>query len=433
MVSLKNFPKNFFWGAATSAYQIEGAFDADGKSPSIWDTFSHQPGKIYQNQNGDQACQHYYRWEDDVKLMKDLEINAYRFSISWPRICPDSSKKINQKALDFYSRLIDKLLEQNIEPFVTMFHWDLPQSIQDGGGWCSRDTCELFRDYAYALVEKFSDRIQYWTTLNEPSVVTFAGHFWGVHAPGLSSPDTVLGVLHHLLLAHGLAMQAIRQSFDVKLGIALNLSPVFPHDPTSTLDRQSATLYDIHLYRSFLEALFLKKYPSEMLMQKYVLPGDMEAIGKPMDYLGVNYYTATRVMFDRDVPLFQGKPFGAQPNAYSDMWEFYPEGLSLILEKVWNQYRPPAIYILENGTSLSDEKNDQGRIAYLEAHLQKVSECLEKGIPLKGYFAWSLMDNFEWTFGFSKRFGLVYVDFDTLERKPKASALWYKSLIRLNN
>lgn len=427
---IKDFPKDFFWGTATSAYQIEGAFDEDGKALSIWDTFCHQPGNIYQNQNGDRACEHYHQWQNDLQLLKQLGINAYRFSISWPRIFPDASKTVNQKGLDFYSRLIDQLLEDGIEPFVTMFHWDLPQYIQDVGGWSSRETSYHFKDYAYTLVKTFSDRVKYWTTLNEPSVVAFAGHFWGFHAPGVHSPEKALQALHHLLLAHGLALQEIRASCEVEAGIALNLSPVFPVDTNSALDRHSAALYDIYLYRSFLDAMFFKKYPFEMRMDKIVLPGDMEIIGEPMDYVGINYYTTTRVAFDQQVPLLQGKavPFG--PNPHSDMWEFYPQGLSTVIERVWNDYNHPQIYILENGTSLSDMKNDQGRIEYLEAHLQEIAKCLKKGIEIKGYFAWSLMDNFEWAAGFSKRFGLIYVDFETLERRFKNSAYWYASLIQ---
>lgn len=430
MLSIHDFPKDFKWGTATSAYQIEGAFNVDGKSLSIWDTFCRQPGKIYDGQSGDTACQHYYRWQDDIKVMKDLGVNAYRFSISWPRIFPDASQKINSKGIDFYHRLIDELLKNNIEPFVTMYHWDLPQYIQDLGGWSSRQTCDHFRDYAYALVQNFSDRVRYWTTLNEPSVVTYAGHFWGVHAPGLRSPETTLRVLHHLLLAHGLALQAIRPAFNVKLGIALNLSPVFPADPNSMLDCQSAELYDIYLYKSFLDALFLKKYPEEMAMDTIVMPKDLDIIGEPMDYVGINYYTKTCIAYDPNVPLLQGKGLPASPNPYSEIWEFYPKGLSTVIERIWNNYKHPTIYILENGTSLSDEKNDQGRIQYLKAHLQEVALSLKKGIDIKGYFVWSLMDNFEWAEGYSKRFGLVYVNFETLKRRPKASAHWYASFIQ---
>lgn len=434
MVSTKNsessFPKDFLWGTATSAYQIEGAFDVDGRTPSIWDTFCRQPGKVYGGQNGERACQHYYHWQDDLKIMKDMGVNAYRFSISWSRIFPDSSRKVNLKGIEFYSRLIDKLLEYGIEPFVTLFHWDLPQYIQDEGGWSSRDTCERFKDYAFTLTTHFADRVHYWTTVNEPSVVVYAGHFFGVHAPGIRSPEVALRTLHHLLLAHGLAVQAIRTSFKVKLGITLNLSPVFPADPKSSLDCQAAKLYDIYLFRSFLDALFLKKYPEEMAMDHLILPGDMDVIAAPMDYIGINYYTTSRIAYDPNVPLLQGKAVPAKSNPFSDMWEFYPTGLSTVIERVWNEYHQPTIYILENGTALSEIENDQGRIEYLKAHLKELSQCLKKGIAIKGYFAWSLLDNFEWTEGYSKRFGLVYVDFDTLERKPKASAHWYASLIR---
>lgn len=432
MISVKDFPEDFFWGAATSAYQIEGASMVDGKGLSIWDTFSHQEGKIIQNQNGDKACEHYYRWAEDIKLMQDLGINAYRFSISWPRIFPDHSQRINQKGIDFYDRLIDRLLESGIEPFVTMYHWDLPQYIQDLGGWSSRETSKLFSDYAYALAKHFADRVRYWTTINEPSVATFAGHFWGVHAPGERLPEIALQALHHLLLAHGLAVKAIHDSFDVKVGIALNLSPVFPEDENSPSDVKSAQLYDTYVYRSFLEALFRKKYPAEMGMTDYTVPGDMELIGQPMDYLGINYYTKTRIAFDSKIPLFQGKPVSSNPNFYSDMWEFFPEGLSMVIERIWKDYQTIPIYILENGTSLPDLEIDQGRIEYLKSHLNEIANCLKKGISIKGYFAWSLMDNFEWALGYTKRFGLYSVDFQTLDRTPKASANWFKKLISSN-
>lgn len=424
-----NFPKNFLWGAATSAYQIEGAFDSDGRTSSIWDTFCQQPGKIYEGQSGEIACQHYTHWQDDIKIMQDIGVNAYRFSISWSRIFPDSSLKVNQKGIDFYSRLIDKLLETGIQPFVTMYHWDLPQYIQDQGGWSSRETCKLFRDYAYTLTKYFSDRVHYWTTLNEPSVAVYAGHFFGTHAPGLQSPEIALQSLHHFLLAHGLAVQAIRSSFKVELGIALNLSPVFPADPNSPLDCQAAKLYDTYLYRAFLDALFFKKYPHEMFMDKIVFPNDMEVIATPMDYVGINYYTVTRVAFDKNVPVIQARVVPPKPNFYSDLWEFFPTGLSTVINRIWNEYHHSKIYILENGTSLNEGENDQGRIEYLKAHLQEVSQCLKKGIDIKGYFVWSLLDNFEWASGYSKRFGLVSVDFETLERKPNASAHWYASLI----
>lgn len=427
MLALKNFPKDFLWGTATSAYQIEGAFDIDGRGVSIWDTFCRQPGKVFEGHSGDNACQHYLHWQEDIKLMKELGVNAYRFSISWPRIFPDASRKVNRKGIDFYSRLIDELLENDIEPFVTMYHWDLPQYLQDAGGWSSRETAESFRDYAYTLAKSFSGRVRYWTTLNEPSVVAFAGHFWGFHAPGIRSTEITLRSLHHLLLAHGLAMQAIRSSFDVKLGLTLNLSPVFPADQNSPSDQESAALYDTYLYKAFLDALFRKTYPFDMPI---ALPGDMEIIGIPMDYVGINYYTTIRVAFDPSVPLLKGRavPFG--PNPYSDMWEFYPKGLSEVIERVWNEYTQLPIYILENGTSLEDVEDDQGRIKYFEAHLKEVSQCLKKRIPIKGYFAWSLLDNFEWGQGYAKRFGLVHVDYDTMERKPKASARWYASLIQ---
>lgn len=432
MLNIHHFPKDFLWGTATSAYQIEGAYNVDGRTPSIWDTFCHLPGKIKNNHNGDHACQHYKFWKDDLYLMKELGVNSYRFSISWSRIFPEPGS-INSKGIDFYNRLIDQLLSQGIQPFVTMYHWDLPQYIQDEGGWASRQTCEIFRDYAMTLVQNFADRVRYWTTLNEPSVVVYAGHFWGIHAPGIKSSSKSMQVLHHLLLAHGLAVQSIRSSFDVQLGIALNISPVFPANPDSDQDQQAAHLYDTFLYKSFLNALFHKKYPSEILMDTIVKNGDMDLIGLPIDYLGINYYTASRIAFDPNVPLLKGRSIKQKANSFSDLWEFYPQGLSIVIERLWKDYGHLPIYILENGTSLPDIQNDQGRIKYLQAHLQEIANCLTKGIEIKGYFVWSLMDNFEWAEGFSRRFGLIHLNFETFERTLKDSANWYASFIKKLN
>lgn len=430
MLLLKNFPKDFLWGTATSAYQIEGASAIDGRSPSIWDIFCSQPGKVYQNQTGDHACEHYYRWQEDIQLMKALGVNAYRFSISWSRIYPNSSKTVNQKGIDFYSRIIDKLLENHIEPFITLFHWDLPQYIQDAGGWVLRETCERFQEYACTMIRSFGDRVRYWTTINEPSVIVYSGHLWGTHAPGIHSSEIALQTLHHLLLAHGLALQAIRSLANVKAGITLNFSSVFPNDSNSERDRHSASLYDTYLYRSFLDALFYKKYPEEMGMEKFAIAEDMQMIGEPMDYIGVNYYTTSRVAFDEQKPLFQGRAIPSKPNPQSDMWEFFPAGLSKVIERIWLNYSQMPIYILENGTSLKELENDSGRIDYLKAHMNEVSKCLKKNIDIKGYFVWSLMDNFEWAEGYSKRFGLISVDFETFERKFKNSAYWYADIIQ---
>lgn len=429
---MSNDPKNFLWGVATSAYQIEGAHNLEGRTPSIWDTFSHIPGRIHENQNGDLACNHYQLWEQDVDLMKSLGINAYRFSLSWSRIFPENSKDFNTKGLDFYQHLIDKLLQVNIKPFVTMYHWDLPQYLQDRGGWATRETAERFRDYAYFLVEKLGDRVSYWTTINEPSVVAYAGYYKGVHAPGIQSTDQTLKTIHHLLLAHGLAVHAIRSRFNVKLGITLNLSPVYPDHPSSAYDQKAAHLYDSYVYRSFLDALYLKKYPEEMDMQEVVKLGDMEIIGAPTDYLGVNYYTKTTVCFEESQGLIQARVVPPIRNAYSNLWDFYPQGLSEVLERVWNNYQPPEIYVLENGTSLDEEDDDQGRIAYIRAHLSELSRCIKQGMKIQGYFYWSFMDNFEWAYGYSKRFGLFHVDFKTLERIPRASARWYAHEIAQN-
>jgi beta-glucosidase len=429
MVSKNNFPSDFLWGTATSAYQIEGAWNADGKSPSIWDTFSLLPGKTYHGQTGNKACRYYDLWEKDIELMKKMGVNAYRFSIAWTRIFPDNSGQVNMVGIAFYSRIINKLKEYGIEPFITMYHWDLPQYLQDEGGWISRETCNKFKHYALTLVQHFGDRVKFWTTINEPSVAAYAGHLNGVHAPGWKSPESALKVMHHLLLAHGMAVRAIRDRYNVKLGIALNLSPVFPADPHSNEDKAAAIRYDAYLYRSFLEALFLKEYPEDIEMKSIIDASDMGFIGERLDFLGINYYTRSTVKADDSVPLLKAKGVAAAPNEYSDMWEFYPEGLSQVIKSSAKKYKCPEIYITENGTSLPDELHDKGRVRYMETHLRETVKCLEEGISIKGYFAWSLLDNFEWQHGYTKRFGLIHVNFDTYRRTLKDSARWYSAFL----
>lgn len=420
------FPPHFFFGAATSAYQIEGAANEEGKGLSIWDTFCQKPGTIRDGSSGDKACDHYHRYQEDVMIMKDLNLNAYRFSISWPRIFPDSSLKLNQKGLDFYSRLIDALLEKGIEPFPTLYHWDLPQYLQDRGGWAVRETAERFLDYATAVYEDLSDRVTYWTTLNEPYISAIMGYLKGVHAPGHRSLDEALSAIHHLLLAHGMAVQRLRKA-EHQWGIALNLSPAFPDDPESKESLAAAERYDLVHNRLFLDALFKKAYP---LPIKACQPGDEEIIGAPLDFLGINYYTRTIVCPDPADPFFGSKVVPALPNRYSDLWEFYPEGLLQLLDTIHKSYKPKAILILENGTSLPDRHHDAMRIHYLEGHLEKVLEAIQKGIPVKGFFVWSLLDNFEWAAGYTKRFGLLDVDFKTFKRSPKLSAHWYAKFIK---
>lgn len=425
----------FFFGAATSAYQIEGSVKEEGRGISIWDTFCHQKGHILDGSSGDVACDHFRLWQQDIALMKSLNLGAYRFSIAWPRIFPDQTLRINEKGLQFYDRLIDGLLEAGIEPFPTLYHWDLPQYIQDRGGWAVRDTCHLFADYAAAVFNRFQDRVTHWTTLNEPYVSAFMGYLTGGHAPGIQSPDQALGAVHHLLLAHGMAIERMR---DKKVGIALNLSPAYAYDQSS---QKSADWYDMLHNQIFLDALFRQAYPETFLnviaadpalkgFLDLIQPEDMACIGSPLDFLGINYYTRGIVQSDPERPLFASRLVPPEPNPYSDVWEFYPEGLMELLERVQRDYQPKELMVMENGTSLPVGVEDNRRIAYLEAHLTRITQAKERGIPMTGYFVWSLLDNFEWAAGYTKRFGLVEVDFATQERRPRKSALWYARFIK---
>lgn len=433
---LTGFPEDFYYGCATSSYQVEGGVSEEGRGESIWDLFCSKEGNIIDGSSGAIACDHYHRWKEDIRWMKSLHLNAYRFSIAWPRIFPKKGSGINLKGLAFYDRLIDALLENNIEPFPTLYHWDLPQYLQEEGGWANRQTTYHFADYAGQVYDKFKDRVTHWTTLNEPYVSAVMGYYTGAHAPGIKSLPQTLAAIHHLLLAHGLASRTMR-NFNVKklkVGIALNLSPAIP---LTREDHKAAVWYDLVHNRLFLDPLHQKGYPAEFVEKmkstdfcKQILPGDLELIGQCLDFLGINYYTSGVVSKDDADPLFGCKLSQPSLNPYSDMWDFYPEGLFQLLERIAGEYSPKAIMILENGTSLPGLK-DEKRIEFLEEHLKQIAKSIKKGIPVKGYFAWSLLDNFEWALGYTKRFGLIHVDFKTLKRTPKMSAHWYGNL-RLN-
>jgi len=404
-----HFPPDFLWGVGTSAYQIEGAAQSDGKEESIWDRFCLKSGAIQNQNTGDIATDHYHRWKEDVEILKQLKVKSYRFSISWPRFFPGG--KINPQGLAFYNQLIDELFKANIEPMVTLYHWDLPQSLQDKGGWPNRDIVDSYLAYVRAAFEAFGDRVNYWITHNEPWVIAVLGYELGVHAPGIKDSNAALKAAHHLLLSHGLAVREMRSlaKRPIKIGIALNLSPVHPiRDP-------QASHYDLYLNRLYLDVLFKGVYPSEIDMQASA--EDMRIISEPIDFLGVNYYT--RVLIQPN-----GKPLLDCPNPYSSMWEFYPQGLGEIIERIVNDYFSNEIYITENGTAI-DGIDDPMRIAYIDAHLKKIEELIKKGISIKGYFAWSFLDNFEWAHGYGKRFGLVHVDYTTLKRTIKSSGHWY--------
>lgn len=439
----RTFPDQFLWGSATAAYQVEGAVNTDGRGLSIWDQFCRTPGKIEDGSSGDLACDHYHRYRDDISLMAGLGMRAYRFSVCWARILPNGVGKVNGAGLDFYDRLVDTLLQHRIQPFVTLYHWDMPQALQDKGGWANRDLVSAYADYAAVVAARLGDRVKNWITLNEPWVSAFMGYFMGVHAPGLTDWRTGLQVSHHLNLAHGRGSQAIRAaSADAKVGIALNLSWTDPASD-SEADRAAAWRHDGYVNRWFLDPLFKGSYPVDMIEwlgpdAPTIAPGDLSIIQQPNDFLGINYYTRSIIGEGDDFPQMKLRwVYG--PNDHTDMgWEVYPDGLYHTLMRVTQDYQPTAIYITENGAAFPDKLNgteevhDEKRVNYLRAHFESAQRAIEDGAPLKGYFVWSLMDNFEWSYGYTKRFGLVYVDYPTQKRVLKTSARFYQNVIRHN-
>ncbi len=436
------FPAGFLWGAATAAYQIEGAVSEDGRGPSIWDTFSHTTGMVRDGDTGDVACDSYHRWPEDVALLAGLGAGAYRFSVAWPRIQPAGSGPVNASALDYYERLVDGLVAAGIAPVLTLYHWDLPQALQDRGGWLDRDTAHRFADYAAVVGERLGDRVRLWATHNEPFVVTVLGHVLGTHAPGATG-IAGLAVAHQLLLSHGLAVQALRAQGRTGLGIVNNYSPAWAAS-TSEADVAAANLYDQIQNRAFTDPPLLGRH-CELLEQAYAsLPdlvhdGDLAVIAEPVDWMGVNYYNPTKVAApDEDVELpFRFLPIGGYPRTAFD-WPVVPQGLHETLTMLRERYddRLPPLYITENGCAYADAPGSDGavddpeRVAFLDSHLQALARAIADGVDVRGYFCWSLLDNFEWAEGYSKRFGLTYVDFATQTRTPKSSYEWYGSVAR---
>jgi beta-glucosidase len=439
------FPGNFIWGIATSAYQIEGAWNEDGKGLSIWDTFCRTPGKIHEGATGDMAADHYHRWAEDVRLMADLGLKTYRFSIAWPRILPAGTGAVNPAGLDFYDRLVDALLTHGITPFVMLYHWDLPQTLQDHGGWANRDTAQHFAEYARVVCERLGDRVTHWITHNEPFVAAVAGYFTGEHAPGLQDPSAAFRAAYHLLLSHGLAVEALRASArrPLKIGITLNLNPVHPGS-ASEEDRKAAVRFDGILNRMFLDPVLRGRYPDDILallgpLLPQVTADDLTRIAAPLDFLGVNYYSRTVVRHDPNVPIVEASEIHPAGNEYSGMWEIYPPGMYELLTRIWSEYRPPMdILVTENGICVPDgvdfdgRVRDDRRVRYLHKHIAQVHRAIADGVPVRGYFVWSLIDNFEWAHGYGKRFGLTYVDFKTLTRTIKDSGRWYAQVIGEN-
>ncbi len=446
----RTFPSNFLWGAATSSFQIEGAADARG--PSIWDTFCRVPGAIEDGSHGDIACDHLARMDADVALMKRLGLAAYRFSVSWPRVMPQGRGACAQAGIDVYSRLVDRLLEAGIEPWVTLYHWDLPQALEDAGGWPVRSTADAFVDYAVAMADALGDRVSNWITHNEPWCAAMLGYRFGRHAPGRTALPDSIGASHHLLLSHGMATRALREVLPeaARIGITLNLAPVDAASPSAP-DRDQRRHEDGTFNRWFLEPLYGQGYPQDIVqdyirmgglpeagMQRWVEPGDLETIAAPTDFLGINYYY--RKVERADVP--NNAPVTvvqAPPEAWTDMgWEVFPQGLWSLLQRVHHSYAPGPLYITENGASYDTGPGPDGsvpdvrRVRYFRDHFAQALRAIEDGIPLHGYFAWSLLDNFEWDRGFTQRFGMVWVDYETQARVPKDSADYFAEVIARN-
>jgi len=448
-MAMHRFPDGFLWGVATSAQQIEGARHEDGRADSLWDDYAATPGTIADGSNPYTACDHYHRWREDIELMRWLGVNAYRLSIAWPRILPAGTGAPNEAGLDFYEQLIDELLAAGIKPFVTLNHWDIPMALQEAGGWPERDTVQAFVEYTDAVTRRLGDRVHAWATHNEPWCIAVQGYEEAGHAPGRRNPDEALRTAHHLLLSHGLATGVIRENApDSEVGIVLNLAPGWP-ETDSPGDVEAVRIHNGLFNRWYLDPLFRGAYPEDTIADRvrfaqlsspelsFVEDGDMETINAPLDYLGVNYYG--RVVL-REGP--DGRPEGVcpvPPEELTEMgWEVFPEGMTRLLTELTREYDIAAIYITESGAAFTDTVDEDGKIrdpkrqAFLHDHLVAASDAIKAGVPLRGYFAWTLMDNFEWQHGYKMRFGLFRVDYDSLKRTPKESARWYRGVTAAN-
>ncbi len=440
------FPQDFVFGVATSAQQIEGAWDEDGRGESIWDRFASISGNIADGSLPHTACDHYHRWKEDLDLMRWLGVAAYRFSTGWSRVMPAGRGDPNPMGLDFYDRLVDALMDAGIEPHLTLNHWDMPQALQDRGGWPARETCDAFAEYAAAVAGRLGDRVRHWTTHNEPWCVASLGYAEGKHAPGHCDPEVGLWAAHHLMLSHGMAVETIRACAPgARVGIVMNLSPPIPASP-SEADRDAARQFDGFFNRWYLDPLFRGRYPRDAIEDRvrwghlpsrdlpFVRANDMDRIRARMDFLGINYYSGTMLAAAAD-GLPRAVPMAPREELTEMGWAVHPAGLAEILARVTREYSPLPLYISENGAAFVDPPPHHGRVAdprrvaYLRAHLAAAHRALAGGIPLRGYFAWSLMDNFEWADGYTRRFGLFGVDFATGKRIPKESAFWYRETI----
>jgi len=454
---MRQFPHNFLWGAATAAYQVEGAASEDGRGLSIWDTFSHTPGKTDNGDTGDVACDMYHRYPADVALMKGLGIKAFRLSISWSRLFPNGDEVREERGFAFYDNLINELLSQGITPYITLYHWDLPQALEDKGGWRSRETVAAFGKYAAAVAEHFGDRVKHFAPINEPWCVAWLGHGLGVHAPGISDRPTAFKVAHHTVIAHATAVNAMRAvRSDLKIGPVLNQANYPADDPSDPNQAHASAILDAVQNRWWMDAIFYGKYP-QILVDEFgeefldaILPGDMELAQTKNDWLGINYYFDTRVgasdsakTVEFDNSAFLGLTIDSTPRGdLTDMgWPITPEGLTNMLVRWKNEFgnRVPQIFITENGCAYPDgpdasgKINDLRRISYLDKHLNALLDAIGQGVNLGGYFQWSLLDNFEWSLGYQKRFGIVFVDYESQKRTPKESAYWYSNVIKDNS
>lgn len=435
------FPKNFLWGAATASYQIEGASRQDGRGECIWTRFSHTPGKVMNGDTGDVATDHYHRYVEDVALMKELGLQAYRFSVSWPRVIPNGTGTTNPAGLDFYDRLVDELLSAGIIPAATLYHWDLPQALQNRGGWLNREIVGWFSDYTDQMTRRLGDRVKNWITINEPFVAAFVGYTFAAHAPGYSDPRAGLLAAHHMLLAHGAAMQVIRQNVANSVaGITLNVSWVDPAT-SSEADVQAARRHDGFVNRWFIDPVFKGEYPADMLQLYGSALDDIDVTeikqaAVPQDFLGINYYTRNVIKDDPNghyLKTHEIKPEGA---GYTQMgWELAPGSLTQLLVRLHQEYAPKALWITENGAAYPDPDPVNGMVAdpertdYFKTHIAAVEVAIQQGSPVTAYFVWSLLDNFEWAYGYDRRFGIIHVDFKTLKRTMKRSGLWYRDYI----
>ncbi|MGV9454386.1 GH1 family beta-glucosidase [Streptomyces sp. NPDC003635] len=458
------FPTDFAWGTATAAYQIEGAAREGGRGPSIWDTFSHTPGRTQNGDTGDVACDHYHRWAEDIEHLVRLGVGAYRLSISWPRVQPGGRGPLNTEGVDFYRRLLDSLRERDIRPYVTLYHWDLPQELEDAGGWANRDTALAFADYARHMARELGDRVEVWTTLNEPFCSSYLGYASMIHAPGRTEPEAALAAVHHLNLAHGLAIRAIREEIPgAQTSVTLNLHLIRPADPSSPADADAVRHIDALANRAFTGPMLDGAYPQDLLADtahvsdwSFVHEGDLEAIRQPLSVLGVNYYftTLVRKLVDGGTPEradghrsgdmspwvgADDVEFPAQPGPLTEMgWNIEPSGMTELLLDLHRRYPALPLAVTENGAAFADEVtvdpagrrrvHDDRRVRYLRDHIEAVGAAIDSGADVRAYFAWSLLDNFEWSYGYTKRFGLIRVDYATGERIWKDSAHWYARL-----